>query len=81
MKRGYKLVTSLLKVAAIQIDTQNNKVDNLKKTEELIRQAAREGAQLVALPEYFNFLGTSEEERLNAESIHGKTSVFFERSC
>jgi predicted amidohydrolase len=68
---------SAVKVAAIQMDSQNDKAANLAKAEKLIRKASQKGATYISLPEYFNFIGTEEEEEANAEVIlKGKTSTF-----
>ena len=57
----------MFKVAAIQLDSQNNKEENLKVTGELIREAHSDGASMISLPEYFNFIGESEEEKAIAK--------------
>ncbi|GAW90977.1 carbon-nitrogen hydrolase family protein [Calderihabitans maritimus] len=59
--------------AAVQMDTQEHKDQNLKRAEELIGEAADRGASLVALPETFNFMGSPREEKANAEYIPGPT--------
>ncbi|CAM5214101.1 putative amidohydrolase OS=Ureibacillus acetophenoni OX=614649 GN=SAMN05877842_10620 PE=3 SV=1 [Ureibacillus acetophenoni] len=64
-----------LKVALIQLDSQNDKLDNLAKTERYIKEAANNNATLITLPEYFNFIGTEEEEEANAESIETGETV------
>jgi predicted amidohydrolase len=58
-----------VKIAALQMDSTNDKKHNLLKAEELIRKAASQGATYVVLPEYFNFLGSEAEEAANVESI------------
>ncbi|MFQ6066879.1 MAG: carbon-nitrogen hydrolase family protein [bacterium] len=63
----------LLGVAAIQINSVNNKEVNLKKAERFIRFSAEEGAKIVALPEMFNFSGTLKEKKENAEPVPGPT--------
>lgn len=62
-------MVSKVKVAAIQMDSQNNKTENLTKAEKMIREAKEKGARYISLPEYFNFIGTEEEEAANAEVI------------
>src|SRR5699024_6236993 len=67
----------VIKAAAIQMDSQNDKEKNLEVAETLIRDAKNEGADLVTLPEYFNFIGEEDEEEANAENIEdGKTVRF-----
>lgn len=64
------------KIAAVQMDTQRNKADNLEKAKYFIEVAAEEGAQVVSLPEYFNFIGDEGEEADNAEQIpSGETTL------
>lgn len=61
------------KTAAIQMSSINNKEVNLKKAEQFIHLAAKEGAKVIALPEMFNFSGKVEEKKENAEPIPGPT--------
>lgn len=65
--------TERLRVAAIQMNTRDDKAANLAAAERLIEAAAGAGAQLVALPEYFNFMGTAEAMREAGEPIPGPT--------
>ncbi|MCW3992895.1 MAG: carbon-nitrogen hydrolase family protein, partial [Candidatus Bathyarchaeota archaeon] len=60
-------------VAAVQINSQENKEVNLRKAERLIDEAAERGAKMVGLPEYLNVLGSKEEILANAEAIPGPT--------
>ncbi|KAL4235566.1 hypothetical protein ACF0H5_003962 [Mactra antiquata] len=46
-------MASRFKLALIQICTQRYREHNLKKAEQMIREAARNGASVVVLPEYF----------------------------
>lgn len=63
-----------VKVAAVQLNSRNDKEENLRAAEALIDQAAAQGARLVGLPELFNYAGVDEEEaRANAEEIPGYT--------
>ncbi|MFQ6015407.1 MAG: carbon-nitrogen hydrolase family protein [Anaerolineae bacterium] len=63
-----------VKVAAVQLNTKDNKEENLSSAEQFIDQAVQEGAQFIALPETFNFLSEDEDEtRANAEEIPGPT--------
>ncbi|WP_126425412.1 carbon-nitrogen hydrolase family protein [Brevibacillus marinus] len=68
---------SKLKIAAIQMDSQNKKAENLAKAEKMIREAKAKGASYISLPEYFNFIGTEEEEAANAEVIPDGQTVRF----
>jgi N-carbamoylputrescine amidase len=44
---------SLVKVSAIQMSMSDNLQDNLKKADQLVRKAAKEGSQIILLPELF----------------------------
>lgn len=61
-------------VAAIQFDTQYDKGENIKKMCGFIDEAAAKGAKLVAMPEYFNCIGTNKGEGGDAEPIPGYTT-------
>lgn len=50
-----------------------NKEANLKKAERFICLAAQEKAEIIALPEMFNFSGKVKEKKENAEPISGPT--------
>jgi len=68
-----------LRVAAIQMNTQDNKESNVARAETLIDEAAAGGARFVAMPEYCNYLG--EDKPGNAESIPGPTTERFRRKA
>jgi predicted amidohydrolase len=59
--------------AAIQMTAGNDKPANLARAERLIRLAGARGANLVALPEVFNWRGKRNEQAEAAESIEGET--------
>jgi deaminated glutathione amidase len=69
------------RIAAVQMNTQDDKEKNLQKAEALIDEAARLGAQLVALPEMFNILGPNEVVRAAREPIPGPTSDLLQRKA
>ncbi len=60
-------------VAAVQMNSREDKETNVLKAEKLIDEAATKGAEVVALPEYFNFLGPDKEKISQAEEIPGPT--------
>ena len=70
-----------VRIAAVQMNTQGDKAANLAKAEQLIDDAARQGAQLVALPEMFNIYGTAAEIRAGREPLGGETSRFLQRKA
>ena len=60
-------------VAAIQMNSQDNKEKNVQSAEKLIDIAAGKGAKLAVLPEMFNFLGLGDQRPAEAEEIPGPT--------
>jgi predicted amidohydrolase len=65
--------TDALRVAAVQMNTRQDKAKNIETALRLIDQAAAEGARLIALPEVWTFLGDDEGSRAAAEAIPGPT--------
>src|SRR5690606_22390108 len=63
----------LLRVAAVQMNTRDDKAANIQTALELIDRAAGTGARLVALPEVWTYLGTDEGIRASADPIPGPT--------
>ena len=62
-----------MRVAAVQLNSTNEKSRNLEAAERLVRAAAADGAELVALPEKWNLLAGGEELRAGAEPLDGPT--------
>jgi deaminated glutathione amidase len=60
-----------LRAAAIQLNSTADKERNLASAERLVRAAAADGAELVALPEKWNLLATGEEMVSGAEALDG----------
>ncbi len=65
-----------IRAAAVQMDSRDDKKANLEKARELIEAAASLGAQIVGLPEYFNFVGPDQRKFEEAETIPGPTTDF-----
>ena len=63
-----------LRVAAIQMNSQDDKAANVDTALALIDRAAAAGARLVALPEVWTYLGPEAGNRTNAEPIPGPTT-------
>ena len=58
------MTNSRLRVAAIQMVSRATIEPNLRDAAELIGAAAREGARLVALPEYFCLMGLQDSDKM-----------------
>ncbi len=69
MERKYK-------VAAVQMDSGSNKMENLAAADRFLEEAARGGARLVCLPENMNLVGKNTGEGGDGEDIPGITSDF-----
>ena len=65
-----------LTVAAVQMSSTPNKVENLTTAGRLLRAAAASGAELVALPELWSCHGLESAYHENAEPIPGETTNF-----
>ncbi len=64
-----------MKIAAIQMVSTPRVADNLSTAVRLIRQAAADGAQLVALPEYFCLMGHSDRDKLTIAEAAGSGPI------
>jgi deaminated glutathione amidase len=62
-----------MRVAAIQTTAGPDRLSNLDAAAHLVAEAARSGAELVVLPEYFSVAGTPDVLRRHAESRSGPT--------
>jgi predicted amidohydrolase len=60
-----------VRAAAIQLNSNGDKARNLAAAERLVRAAAADGAELVALPEKWNLLTAGEAMAAGAEAIDG----------
>ncbi len=63
-----------MRVALVQMNSQDDREANLREASRLIEAAASEGADLAALPELFTYLGPSAEHPRIAEAIPGRTT-------
>ena len=68
-------MTDLLRVACVQMTSRADKAANLEKAERLVARAAATGADVVALPEKWNAIGSVEELHAAAEPLDGGESV------
>ena len=60
-----------MRAAVVQLNSTNDKARNLAAAERLVRAAAADGAELVALPEKWNLLAGGEELVAGAETLDG----------
>jgi len=60
-----------VRVAAVQLNSNGDKERNLAAAERLVRAAAADGAEFVALPEKWNLLADGEELVAGAEPLDG----------
>ncbi len=70
-------MSDTLRIGLVQMNSRSDKAENLAVAEQLVTEAAQQGAKLVALPEYVNFLGPRELHDANAEPIPGPTTERF----
>lgn len=59
-------MTDTLKAACVQLNVGHNIQDNLKTTVELIKQAADQGAKLIATPENTCFIDSDKERKMKS---------------
>jgi deaminated glutathione amidase len=64
-----------LRVAAVQLNSSDEKPRNIEAAERLVREAAADGAELVALPEKWNLLAAGEALLAGAEPLDGPSLV------
>ena len=62
-----------MRVAAVQLNSTGEKSRNVATAEHLVRAAADDGAELVALPEKWNLLAGGRELLAGAEALDGPT--------
>lgn len=66
------------RIAAVQMISGPKVADNLAEAERWIVEATRQGAQLVALPEYFPIISNVDADRVKAREVldHGPIQLF-----
>jgi deaminated glutathione amidase len=65
--------------AAIQMNAGPDKPANLERAERLVRVGAARGANLVALPEVFNWRGKRNDQAAAAETLEGQSLTLMSR--
>jgi predicted amidohydrolase len=68
-----------MRVALVQMNSQDDKAANLERAEALVAQAATWGPDLVVLPELWTYLGPRKRHAEVAEPIPGETSELLAR--
>lgn len=68
-------------LALIQMDTQNDKGENLKKAAAFIDEAAAHGAKLICFPEVMNLIGKNTGEGGGREELCGYTSEILRKKA
>lgn len=63
------------RIAALQMVSGPRVADNLKVAGHLVAEAVDQGAQLVALPEYFPIIGAVDSDRVRASEAYGNGSI------
>ena len=68
-------MTDPLRIAAVQMISTPEVAPNLATAGRLVAEAAAQGAQLVALPEYFPIIGGSDADRLAVREMEGRGPI------
>jgi len=68
-----------MRVAVAQMNSGEDKTQNLSTAERLLIEAAERGAELAVLPELFTYLGRRGKHREVADAIPGATSELLTR--
>jgi predicted amidohydrolase len=68
-----------VRVALIQMNSRDEKAENLERGEQLVAQAAAWGSDLVVLPELWTYLGPKKRHAEVAEAIPGETTELLGR--
>lgn len=64
-----------MRIGAIQLNSQADKEQNLVQAEKLIDLLAHQGAELIVLPEHFNYVGPDEDKRAMSEVLGDSPSL------
>jgi nitrilase len=62
-------------IAAIQMVSSGDRDDNLNQAQDLLRQAAAQGAELAVLPEYFCLIGKQDGDKLAIQEPWGSGPI------
>lgn len=64
-----------MKIGLVQMNSRSEKEENLQTAERLINTLADNGADLIMLPEYSNFIGPEKLWPANAESLNSSLTI------
>jgi nitrilase len=67
--------TAVVRVAAVQLASGPSVAANLNEARRLIAMAVKQGAKLVALPEYFPIMGMHETDKVKVREPEGKGPI------
>lgn len=67
--------SGVIRIAAIQMASGPNVAANLAEAERLIASAAKQGAKLIALPEYFAIMGLKDTDKVAIKETEGKGPI------
>lgn len=68
-------ISEEFRVAAVQMVSGADVDDNLQQAAQVIADAVRQGAKLVALPEYFCFMGRRDKDKLSIKEAEGNGPI------
>ena len=60
-----------MRAGAVQLNATEDVDRNLERADRLVRDAARQGAELIVLPEKWSVLGTADQIAAGAQPLHG----------
>ena len=66
---------SVIRIAAVQLASGPNVAANLNEAGRLVGMAAKAGAKLVALPEYFAIMGMKDTDKVKVRETEGKGPI------
>src|SRR3954464_12718925 len=66
---------SMVRVAAVQLASGPNVTANLNEARRLVAMAVKEGAKLVALPEYFPIMGMQDTDKVKVREAEGSGPI------
>jgi deaminated glutathione amidase len=66
---------SVFRIAAIQMASGPQVSGNLQEARRLIEMAVRQGAKLVALPEYFAIIGLKDQDKVSVREVEGRGPI------